>query len=489
MSSNIKKNYIYNATYSVLLVISPLITAPYLARVLQADGVGIASFAASIVQYFTIAADFGTVGFGRRETAYVRDDIEERSLIFWEVMALRCINAVIAAAVYIAVVMSCVKEYRIIFLIHIIDIFSLALEVSWFLSGLEEFEKIIFRNFLVRIADIAFIFLFVKSHSDLAVSVFGYAIFSALGTLLMWGYIPALVSRPKLKTLRPFRHIKASLSMFIPSVAIQVYTVLDKSMLGWFTEGGFENGYYEQSLKISRLLLALITSLSGVMIPRIGYLFGKNDHEQINSYMYRSYNFVWFISVALCFGVMGVADNFVPWFFGPGYDKVSGLLRYSSLLIIILSFSTTTGVQYLIPTKRQTLFTYSVVIGALVNFPLNLILIPMYQSYGAMTASIVAEFFVSASELYMVRHELSISKIMMLSVKYLIAGAVMLAVLLLMSSRLEPSMASTFKMFLAGAATYMMSLVVLRDKFFMTYSARSAGFILRKLGFQREEAQ
>ena len=484
-AKSIKRNYFYNAIYNILMLLTPLITAPYISRVLKADGVGTVSFVASIVQYFIIFSDFGTGSYGQREISYSREDLDRRSTAFWETFSLRAFNSLIALTVYLSVVAFFVKSYRVIFLIYAINIINVAFDVSWFFGGLEEFGKIIFRNTLVRVADVAFVFIFIRSQSDLPLYVCGASLFTLLGSLVMWRDVHTYVSKPKLETLRPFRNIRTVLSLFLPTIAIQVYTVLDKSMLGWFIEGTFENGYYEQSMKLSKLTLAFITSLVGVMVPRIGYLFEKNDHEQIRAYMYRSYNFVWFLSVALCFGIIGISDNFVPWFFGPGYDKVAGLLKISSFLIIIIGFGSTNGGQYFVPTKRQNLFTYSVMAGAVINFSMNIFLIRMYQSYGAMFASVVAEIAVTSIQFWLMRHEISVVRVVKSGVNYIVAGVIMLAVLVFMSRRLTPSAIHTFTMIFTGAAVYMSLLFVMRDEFFLEYSAKPVNYLEGKLRRRR----
>ena len=480
MGKSIKRNYVYNTVYSVLIVFTPLITAPYLSRVLQADGIGIVSFVGSIVAYFGLFSDMGTGGYGRREVSYVRDDMEKLNIIFWETQILRVINTLIALAVYLVLVCFYAKSYRIIFFIYAIYIVNLACDVTWFLGGLEEFGKIVFRNIIIRIIDIAFVFIFVKSKSDLPIYAFGYAFFSIAGSLVMWKYLPAYIRKPNFKSLHPYRNIKTVLSLFAPGIAIQVYTVLDKTMIGIFTEGTFENGYYEQALKISRIVLALVTSLAGVMIPRIGYLFGQNDKEHIRFYMNKSYQFVLFLGIALCFGLIGISDNLVPWFFGPGYGKVAGLLKISSFIIIAIGFGNATGGQYLIPTKRQNLFTYSVITGAVVNFSMNIVLIRMYQSYGAIVASVVAEIAVTSIQFYMVRKELSVYRVIISGINYYIAGGIMLAILLFMNTKFTPSPVHTFTMIFTGAAVYVSLLLILRDKFFLEYSAKPLQFLKRK---------
>lgn len=480
MSKSIKRNYVYSTIYNILMVITPLVTAPYTARVLEADGIGAVSFAASIVAYFGLFANMGTGSYAQREISYVRDDPEKRSIVFWETQILRMINTSIALVVYLSLVLLYAKSYRAILLVFTINLFSTVCDVSWFLAGLEEFGKIALRNITVRLLDVVFVFMFIKSKSDVALYAFGYSFFSIAAAMVMWKYIPAYVRKPDFKSLNPFRNIKTILSLFVPGIAVQVYTILDKIMIGIFTEGTFENGYYEQSLKISRMVLPLVVSLAGVMVPRIGYLFEKKDYEQISFYMYRSYNFVWFLGIPLCLGLIGISDNFVPWFFGPGYEKVAGLMKISSLLILAIGINNATGAQYLIPTKRQKLLTYSVIAGAAVNFSMNIIFIRMYQSYGAITASVIAETLIAAIQIYFVSSEISLRQIIISGKNYYIAGGIMLAVILFMSAKLTPSFTHTFTMVFTGAAIYISLLFILRDKFFLEYSAKPIAFLKRK---------
>lgn len=275
------------------------------------------------------------------------------------------------------------------------------------------------------------------------------------------------MGRPNLREIRPFRHIKVVLSLFVPTIAIQVYTVLDKTMIGFITRDAFENGYYEQAIKISKLVMMAVTALGMVMIPRIGYHFGRGETEKVEYYMYRGYRFVWFLGIPLCFGLIGTASNYVPWFFGDGFQKVIPLLRILSFLILAIGISNVTGMQYLVPTKREHLLTMTVVIGAAVNFLCNLVLIYYFQSMGAAVASLTAETTISLVQIFLVRKELSFWKIMRSSITYLIAGGVMLTSLFIMGMKLTPSVLHTFIMIAAGGSLYFLTLLVLRDTFLM----------------------
>ena len=467
-NKSIKKNYIFNLSYQILQLLAPLITTPYLARVLGADGVGTVSFAESIVSYFTLFATLGITTFGQREISYVQEDHAKRTQIFWETKLLQVITSVSVLGIYFG--FSLFQQNKVIYLILSFNIIAVLVDVVWFFQGMEEFGKIAIRNIVFKVITIAFIFLAVKTKDDILKYVFGTAFFLFLSNLSMWALLAKYVGKPERKGLKPFRNIKVVLSLFVPTIAVQIYTVLDKTMIGLITQNAFENGYYEQAIKISKMVLVVVTSLGTVMIPRIGYHYGRGETEQVNTYMYRGYRFVWFLGIPLCFGLIGTASNFVPWFFGDGYDDVIPLISILGFLILAIGINNVTGMQYLIPTKRQNLFTRTVLIGAGVNFLLNMILIYFYQSVGAAIASVTAETVIALTQLWLVRKELSVKKVFASCWHYLIAGGVMLGFIVFLGKKLTPSIIHTGLMIFAGTITYFIILFSMKDNFLIQYS-------------------
>ena len=462
---SIKKNYIYNLSYQILVLITPLITTPYLSRVLGADGVGTVSFAESVVSYFVLIATLGITTFGQRELSYVQDKRQGRSIVFWETKILEIITSIAVLVIYIPFAL--MQQYKIMYLILAFNLLAVMVDVVWLFQGLEEFKIIVLRNTIFKIIGIIYIFVAVKTKDDLVKYIFGIAFFNFISNLSLWVYVPKYVDKINWNVIHPLKHFGTIMSLFIPTIAIQIYTVLDKTMIGLITQSSFENGYYEQALKISKMVLTVVTSLGTVMIPRIGFHFGKGEVEQVNSFMYRGYRFVWFLGIPLCFGLIGVSGNFVPWFFGTGYDKVIPLMRILRFLILAIGINNVTGIQYLIPTKRQNIFTKTVMIGAGVNFTLNLILIYYLQAIGAAIASVVAESTIAIVQLYLVRKELSVKQVIFSSVHYLIAGAVMLMVLFIMNGIFNASIRHTAIMVASGAISYGIVLLLLRDDFFI----------------------
>lgn len=455
----------------MLTLITPLITTPYLSRVLGADGIGVYSFTASIVAYFTMFAALGTLTYGNREISYLQDDRKARTQMFWEIELLSIITTLISLVAYIFFILFFAQDYQVFFWIQIFSLLTIAADVTWLLQGMEEFGKIVGRNIFFKVLSVAYVFIFVNSKEDLILHVGGNVIFSFLIQASVWLYVPKYVDLPDWKSLRPLRHLKGTIALFIPTIAISIYTVLDKTMIGVFSNA-YENGYYEQALNLSKTVLTLVTSLGAVMIPRIGYYYNKGEQEEVKTLLYQSYRFVWFLGIPLCFGLMGISGNVVPWFYGDGFMKLTILLPILSLLIPIIGLSNVTGMQYLITTKREHLLTKSVVIGAVVNFLCNLYLIPRWSSIGAVIASVIAETVITTVQFIFVRKEISILKVFLSAWKYLLAGLMMLFVLMIENQIFTPSILHTAYLVVSGVCIYFGMLLILKDEFVLGYVKR-----------------
>lgn len=465
-TQSLKKNYIYNLTFQVLAIIIPLITTPYLSRVLGADGIGIYSYVESISAYFVLFATLGLTIFGQREVSYVQEDIKKRTIVFWETFIIQLVSSLICIVAY--VFFSFLQKDPFLYLVLVINLFTVVVNVSWLFQGMEEFGRIVLRNIIFKLLGLAYVFIFVTERDDVIVYLFGVAFFAFLNNLSYWTMLPKFVNRPILKDLRPTRHLKTVFSLFLPTIAISIYTVLDKTMIGVITDDPCENGYYEQAIKMSKVVLTIVTSLGVVMVPRIGHYFSKGDMASVKSSMYNSYRFVWLLSIPLSLGLISLSSNFVPWFYGSGFDKVAPLLGILGLLIIAIGISNVTGIQYLIPTNRQTYLSISVITGAGVNFVLNIFFIKYFASIGAAFSSVIAEFFISFLLLFLVRKELSLYKIFKSGLNYYIAGTVMMVILLFMRDKFEPSLMNTVFLVLIGGSIYLLILVILKDEFFVS---------------------
>ena len=461
MTNSIKKNYIYNLFYQTLLVIAPLITTPYISRVLGADGVGTASFVESIASYFTLFAALGAITFGQREISYTRDDKYQRSVVFYDVFIFKFIVSIFVLFIYLLLCITIFKSS--IYYIFAVNILAVTFDITWFFQGLENFRLIAIRNSIFRILSIIFIFTFVKSKSDINLYCLSLTFFTLLSNVSL---IPNLIKEltPVDKNgIHPFKDVKTIISLFLPTIAIQIYTVLDKTMIGLITHDAAENGYYEQSIKISKFLLFIVTALSAVVIPRIGYYYNKGDNESLKKLIYKSYRFTMFLAIPMAFGLFAISCSVVPWFLGAGFDKAKVLIKVLSFLLIVIGLSNVTGLQYMVPTKKQRLLTISLFVGAIINFTLNLVLIRYFKSIGAAVASIVAETAITIAQFYMVRKDISFVRVLKESFKYIIAAIMMFIVVSFMSVKLEPTITNSLVMAAGGALIYVIALAICRD--------------------------
>lgn len=460
---SITKNYIYNLSYQILVMIIPLITVPYLSRVLGAEAIGIYSYTIAITTYFVLFGSLGIAMYGQREIAYVQEDKYKRSKRFYEILILRFITLAISMVIfYFAFCQN--GEYQTYYKILLLEIFAASLDISWFFQGLEEFKKTVIRNTIVKIISIILIFILVKSPEDLTKYIAIYVVSNLLGNLSLWLYLPKFIQKINIKKLNIKKHIKPTLGLFIPQIAIQLYTVLDKVMIGTMVVDKSEVGYYEQAQKIVKLLLTLATAFGTVMVPRMANTFAKKDFVKLKEYMRKSFSFILMIAIPLMFGVISVASHFVPFFFGPGYEKVISLIAIISPIILAISLSNVIGTQYLITTKQQTKFTISVTCGAIVNFCLNLILINYYQSIGASIATVIAEFVVTGVQFYLIKDQFKISDVIKLSYKYFIAAIIMFIISIFIGDIISNDILSLCIQFIISVLIYVIILIILKDK-------------------------
>ena len=459
---SVKKNYIYNMLYQLLVIIIPIITTPYIARRLGADGNGIYGYTISIVTYFILFGSLGISLYGQREIAYNQKDKEKRSNIFWELFILRFITMLISAIVFYLIF--CLNgNYAIYYRILLIEMLANVLDISWFFQGMEDFKKIVIRNFIVKIISVICIFTFIKDPGDLNKYLFIYVFSTLFGSLTLW--ISIFKYLGKTKKLEFKKHIPLIMSLFIPQIAIQIYTVLDKTMIGTILNDMSEVGYYEQSQKIIKILLTVITAIGTVMMPRIANCFAENNKKQIQAYMNKTFNFVFILAFPLMLGIMAITQHFVPFFFGLGYEKVKILMPVLSLIILFISLSSVTGTQFLLSTKRQKEFTISVTIGAIVNFILNLILIYFLKSVGAAIATVLAELAVVIVQFIYVRKDFNLKQIFKMSINYFVAAVIMFVICYPITYLIKDNFTCIVIQGLTGGLVYLIVLLVLKDKF------------------------
>ena len=424
---NVTKNYLYNLVYQILIILLPLITTPYISRILGAENIGIYSYTFSIVSYFIILANLGVASYGQREIAYVQDNEKMRSKIFWEITILKCISTMISFIVYYCIY-AIHTEYSVYFKLLAIYLISASIDIVWFFQGLEEFKKTVLRNIFVRLVCLISIFIFIKNPQDLWKYICIYSLSELLGNLSLWIYVPKYLKKVKLKELNVIQHIRPTIGLFIPQISLQIYAMIDKTMLGSMLVDKSEVGFYEQTQKIINLLITIVTSLGTVIVPRIANNFMNNNKQSVIQYLNKSFKFTFMLAIPMIFGIILVANEFVPIFFGEGYEEVAILLKILSPIILLTGIANVLGAQYLIPTKKQKQYTIAIIMGTVVNCILNYIMIPYIGAIGACISSIICQIVIIFIQIIYVKKYLDLKKMFKEIINYFIAGIFMLVI-------------------------------------------------------------
>ena len=462
---SLKKNFLFRACYEGLLLITPLITTPYIARVLGSDGLGIASYTGSIMTFFTMFAALGTPQYGMREIARNRDDTEKASRLFWEIELLTVLTSLACLLVWLGV---CIfyREYSPYLLAMIPTLLGTMFDISWYFTAYEKVGFTVGRNALFKLLGIVLLFVFIKTREDLLLYVFLMSLTGMLGSLSMWTYLPKMLVRTDLNGLHLKQHFHETLVYFVPTIATSIYTVLDKFLLGLIVHDNNINGYYDQAGKLYRIINALVfTALNAVMEARISYLFAQGEEDEIRRRIRRSVDFTMLLGFGGVFGIVGIANVFVPVFWGPGWDAVETLIYLMAPLTLIIGVSYCLGSLYYNPSGNRAQSARYLIIGAGVNLVMNLLLIPRWGAAGAVTASLIAESTITILYVRNCRGYLSAKTLAALIWKRLLAGAAMcLLVMALGRLPVGNSMLKLAVQILCGAGFYIAALYLAKDE-------------------------
>ena len=446
---SLQKNFLYNVLYQILLVILPLITAPYISRTLGATAVGVYSYTYSVAYYFLLIAMLGIGNHGNRSIAAVRDDRKKLNKTFSSIYSLQVITFSIAILAYAIYLVLFVKDNRLIVLLQLIYVTSGLFDIGWLFFGLEQFKLTVARNTLIKIPTVVLMFIFVHKPSDL----WKYTLIMSAGTLFsqayLWLYVKKYVSFEKCSVKEITSNIKPVLILFIPVLAYSIYKVMDKIMLGNMSSYD-QVGFYNNAEKIINIPMGIITALGTVMLPRMSNIVANGDKKRVDDYIRISAKLVTLLSSAIAFGLMGVSSVLAPVFFGDEFIACGEIIRLLSVTVFFIAWANVIRTQYLIPNKRDSIYLTSTMVGAILNLIINWMLIPKYQANGAAFGTIVAEFSVMLVQMVAVKNELPMRKYIMSYSPILIIGLIMAVLVDRIGIKLGVSVSTLAIQILAG---------------------------------------
>ena len=477
---SVRLNFVMSMAYQVLVVILPMITAPYVARVLGADKSGIYSFTASYQTYFSMFAALGTVSYGSREIARNRKDRPLRSKLFWEIELMTVLTSTVSIIAFIAFIASR-DRYQIYYIPQIMAILAVMFDISWFFTGIEEFRYIVTKNAVFKLLGAVMIFALVHKPEDLLIYIIILSASTMLGNMSMWIHMPRFLDPVDFRTLKIRRHLKETLVYFIPSVATSVYTVLDKTLIGEITRNEAENGNYDKVVQIINIMKALtFTALNSVLGARISFLFAEKKYDEIRRRIETSINYILFMGLAIGFGLAGVAPRFIPWFLGPGYDRSVMMLIMMSPIVVIIGVSNCLGSQYYTPSGKRAQSARFIIAGSVVNLILNLILIPRFWGYGAIAASLIAELTITILYITFAGESFHPFVLVRDGWKKLIAAALMFAAVRLIDPYFNSNFIALVCEVCLGGAIYIAVQFILRDTFMTGFCMDTVKRVLKR---------
>lgn len=456
---NIKTNFLYQVCYQILILALPLITSPYVSRVLGAEGVGIYSYSYSIAYYFVLVSMLGVLNYGNRAIARCRDDRDKLNKEFSGIVTLHIIVSLVCIITYILYAIFIAKE-QLYALLQTAYVVSGLFDITWFFYGIEKFKLTVARNTLIKLVTVVLIFAFVRDIDDLWIYCVIMSGSMLISQIILWMPLKKYVTYSFPSKDGISRHLKPMLILFIPTIAISLYKYMDKIMIGILSDKA-QLGYYENAESIVRVLTSVIGSLGTVMLPQMANLAANKNMEQFYKYIAVSMRYVMIMAFAMSFGLAGIAKVFAPIFWGVAFEVSGGLIQILVITVPFLSFANVIRTQFLLPQEKDFEYMISVIAGAVVNLVVNAVLIPKYGATGAAIATVLAEGTVCTIQAIAVRKNLPIGTYVKDTVSFAVLGVFMFIIVYGIGNIISNKIICLFIQLLAGVIIYSIPMVVI----------------------------
>ena len=454
----ISKNLFYNIIYQIIIVIVPLITSPYIARVLGASQIGIYSYTYSISIYFCMFVVLGIGNYGNRSIAK-SINIEERSKKFFSIYLIQFFMGIFVIILYITYLYLFEKNFFQIGLIQTLLILSYVFDITWFFYGIENFKIIVFRNIFIKLLSLILILLLVKSEKDLWIYTLIMSGGTFLGQLLSWPLLKSNIILLKIKISDLREHIKPIIILFLPVLSINIFSYMDKTMLG-FLGSMEETGFYENADKIISIPKSLIAAAGSVMLPRTANMISNGEYKKSQEYVETTMIFIFLVGSALLFGLLGVGEKFSVVFWGEEFHKSGFIIMILSPAFFMSAIGNVIRTQYLIPRNKDKEYTISLLIAAVINLIINFLAIPRLGAYGAAIGTVCSELEIVVVQCYLSKNEINMFKYIKNGFIYLIFGLVMFVPVYLFGINTDHNLVNLLIQISIGALVYLILIIL-----------------------------
>ena len=442
--------------YRFVTVITPLITSPYLSRILGPEKLGIYSGTYAYANYYILFAMLGVEFFGNRSIAIVSGDREKKRETFWNIYAIQFLAAVVSLTIYyLTIGLVFDGSRRTVCILQGLWVLASGLDINWYFFGSQKFKLTVTRNMLIKLLSIICIFSFVHRAEDLYIYVFIMAFSMVLSQCVLWPFLLKEIGIKKPDSKIVVENARPVLYLFIPVLAMSVFHIMDKTMVDILSNEA-NGGYYYNVDRLVNIPLGMITGLGTVMLPRISRLAHANNADQTLKLLGKSSELSIFLSCAVAFGLGAIAQTFVPVFFGPGFEPCIMMIVVFVPIIIIKALSDFIRQQYLIPSERDRLYVIAVVCGACVNLVANYLLITRFGALGAVIGTFIAEAVVLGIEILGSRKEMNFVSMFLSNGGYVLIGIFMFFMVRIIESFFDrQNVLSLAVLVAAGGSIYM----------------------------------
>lgn len=398
---SIKFNFVMNIILKLSSIIFPLITLPYVTRVLGAVGNGKVAFAVSVISYFSMFAQLGIPTYGIRICAKYRDDKDKLTKTVQEILVINAISAIITYAVFVVCMLFIPKfhEEPVLLVINSLTIILNVLAMEWFYQSIEQYDYITVRNIVFKLLSLIALFLFIKNKED-------YVLYGALSVIASSGssILNAIHARKylltkKYKNYNFKQHLRPIINFFLLSVSVSIYTNMDTVMLG-FISGDNEVGLYNLATKIKTVLATMVSALGPVLLPRISYYIEKNNIKNVQELINKSVHVVVIASLSVTIYFIIMAAQTIDVLGGEEYYSAVFCMQVIMITIIPLGLGNVASMQILAPFNKEVKTMYSTVVGAIVNLIVNALLIGKLGAVGTAIGTVLAETSVTIIQVY-----------------------------------------------------------------------------------------
>lgn len=477
MAKSLTKNSFFYLIYNVLNVIFPFITGIYVARILLPSDIGQIETARNLAQYFVIFSFLGLPTYGLREISKARHCSNELNILYSELMIINTISTILFLLIYLMIIFT-IPMYRCNIVVFLITGISIALNFmnnTWLFEGLEKFDYISIRNIIFKFISLMLLFYFVKDSSD----YLSYALITVVGTA--GNYILNMINSKNyvkftIENINLKRHVKSILYLALVNLAIEIYSLVDITMLGIMCKKEVVT-FYSYGMKIQKIFLQIVNTFTMVLVPRIAYYYNEKKFSDFNYLLTKTLSIILIIAVPIIVGVNFISSPVITLIYGNNYIRSAKVLKTLIFTVLISPIGYLLGSRVLLVTSNEKKMIVAVSYGAICNLIGNFILIPMYQENGAAIASVFSEFIVASVYIIISKKYFNLFKHQLINTIYkiLLASSVIFLFLLLSRRYLDYTILSIIADIIFSVLLYFGILLITKETILYEFYKKMLG--------------